>query len=108
MPGDDVVLGGVAMPADGRARTVLVDQSHGKRFGIDASPLGNLGAQRKQERWKRPSWPDHTIGRRTPLAAEPRRRASGSQKTRHRQLLRSSSRMIWRQWVTRHLLRPPR
>jgi len=42
------------MPADRRARPVLVNQSHGKRFGIDTSPLSNRGTQRQQECWKRP------------------------------------------------------
>ena len=54
-PGDDVVLGCVAMPADGRAGTVLIDQGHGERVGIDAGPVGNFCAQGQQERWKRPS-----------------------------------------------------
>jgi DNA ligase D len=42
------------MPADGRAGTVLVDEGHGERVGIDAGPVGNPGPQRQQECWK---WP---------------------------------------------------
>ena len=42
------------MPADGRAGPVLVDQGHGKRLGIEASPAGNPGAQRQQELGQRP------------------------------------------------------
>ena len=45
------------MPADGRARSILVDECHRKRVGIDARPLRNRGAQRQQERWKRPRRP---------------------------------------------------
>ena len=51
---DDVVLGCIAMPTDGRARPILVDEGHGKRFGINARPRCNLCAQRHQKRWK---WP---------------------------------------------------
>ena len=42
------------MPADRRAGTILVDECHRKRIGIDDSPLRNRGAQRQQERWNRP------------------------------------------------------
>ena len=42
------------MPADWRAGTILVDECHRKRVGIDGRPLRNRGAQRQQERWKRP------------------------------------------------------
>ena len=54
-PGNDVVLGCVAMPADGRAGTVLVEKGHGERVGINTRPLGNPGAQWQQECRKRPS-----------------------------------------------------
>ena len=42
------------MPADGRAGSILVDERHRKRFGVDASPLRDRRAQWQQERWKRP------------------------------------------------------
>ena len=42
------------MPADGRARSILVDECHRKRVGIDGRPLRNRGAQGQQERWNRP------------------------------------------------------
>ena len=42
------------MPADRRARPVLVNQGHGKRLGIYAGPGGDPGAERQQERGKRP------------------------------------------------------
>lgn len=41
------------MPADRRAGTILVDECHRKRLGIDASPLRNRSAQRQQKCWKR-------------------------------------------------------
>ncbi len=53
-PCDDVVLRRVAMPADGRAGAVLIDERHGKRVGIEAGPLGNLRAQGQQESGQRP------------------------------------------------------
>src|SRR5436190_7194562 len=40
------------MPADRRARSILVDQRHRKRVGVDTSPLCDRGAQRQQERWQ--------------------------------------------------------
>ena len=45
------------MPADGRARSILVDERHRKRLGVDTRPLRNRGAQRQQKRWKRPRRP---------------------------------------------------
>jgi hypothetical protein len=45
------------MPADRRVGTILVDECHRKRIGIDGSPLGHRGAQRQQKCWKRPSRP---------------------------------------------------
>ena len=50
--GDDVVLGSVAMPADGRAGPILVDECHRKRIGLDTGPSSNAGAQWQQERGK--------------------------------------------------------
>ena len=44
--GDDVLLRGTAMPSDGCARPIFVDEGHGKRFRINAGPQGNLGAAR--------------------------------------------------------------
>ena len=41
------------MPADRRAGTILVDECHRKRIGIDASPLRSRSAQRQQKCWKR-------------------------------------------------------
>jgi hypothetical protein len=37
------------MPADRRTRSILVDERHRKRFGIDTSPPRNRGTQRQQE-----------------------------------------------------------
>ena len=51
-------------------RTVLIDQGHGERVGIDAGPVGNSCAQGQQERWQRPAaarsydWPKNATRRR--------------------------------------------
>ena len=58
------------MPADRRAGTILVDECHRKRIGIDASPLRNRRAQRQQKCWPRLAgprlydWPKNATRRR--------------------------------------------
>jgi hypothetical protein len=54
---DDVVLRSVAMPADGCARWVLVDERHRKGFRIEAGPSGDPVAERHEEPgdWRRRS-----------------------------------------------------
>jgi len=46
---DDVVLRGVTVPADWRARRIFVDESHRKRVVFDLRPYGNPLTQRKQK-----------------------------------------------------------
>ena len=83
---DDVVLGCIAMPADGRAWSILIDERHRKRIGVDTRPLRNRGTQWQQERRKRFRRPTiGTIGRRTRRDAGPRRHAFRSPRMRRRQ-----------------------
>ena len=81
-PGDDVILGGIAVPPDRRTGPVFIDERHreGNRFNV--RPFCHRRAQRKEEgRNLGGGSPIVPIRRRTPRAAWRRLLAFRSQQT---------------------------